>query len=323
MTSPAIRVVALVVVVALAGCPAIDQVGDGTTPTHTVSDGRVATVTDVVDGDTIDVRFADGSTDTVRLLGVDVPETRATNQPGEFEGVPDTDAGRACLQAAGEAASADVAARLDGREVRVATDPLADRRGAYDRLLAYVRVPNGSLEGDAGSLDGDAGTLNEWLVASGRARLYDTRFAKSAAFADAEAAARRDGLGLWQCRDGSRTTATLSMGESDSLVLAAIHEDAAGPDGDNLTDEYLVFANAGREPLDLGGWTVVDEAGKTYTVPTGTVLEPDARLRLVTGGGTDGNGTLYWGATGPVWNNDGDVVRVRDEGGGLVLEEGY
>jgi endonuclease YncB( thermonuclease family) len=35
-----------------------------------------ARVIDVVDGDTIVVAFADGSTDTIRLLGVDTPKTR-------------------------------------------------------------------------------------------------------------------------------------------------------------------------------------------------------------------------------------------------------
>ncbi len=32
------------------------------------------TVTRVIDGDTIDVRFADGSEDRVRLVGIDCPE---------------------------------------------------------------------------------------------------------------------------------------------------------------------------------------------------------------------------------------------------------
>jgi micrococcal nuclease len=35
-----------------------------------------ARVIDVIDGDTIVVRFAGGSTDTIRLLGVNTPKTR-------------------------------------------------------------------------------------------------------------------------------------------------------------------------------------------------------------------------------------------------------
>lgn len=337
------RLVLLLLLVVLAGCSAGDLAGDQGPQTHTVGDGRVATVTSVVDGDTIEVRFADGSTDTVRLLGIDVPETRAENQPGEYEGVPDSGAGRECLLAAGEAASDDVADLIEGRTVDIATDPVADRRGSYDRLLAYVVLEEGATDAadgtpnvatetthagdgpttidDAVAFEGE--TLNEWLVATGRARVYDAAFSKSVAFYDAETTAQREGLGLWQCRDGSLTTATAGTSGDGGLVLVTIHEDAAGPDGDNLTDEYLVFTNPGEDPLQLGGWVVQDEAGKTYTVPEGVELAPDDRLRLVTGAGVDGNGTLYWGATGPVWNNDGDVVRVRAENGTLVLREDY
>ena len=51
------------------------------TPTPTVSLSRslVADVTRVIDGDTVDVVFQDGSADTVRLLGVDTPETFSSN----------------------------------------------------------------------------------------------------------------------------------------------------------------------------------------------------------------------------------------------------
>ena len=54
------------------------------TPEATMADpasGIAAQVSNVVDGDTIDVVFADGSTDRVRLLGVDTPETFFCQQP--------------------------------------------------------------------------------------------------------------------------------------------------------------------------------------------------------------------------------------------------
>lgn len=80
----------------------------GAAPTAATSsdDTLSATVTDVVDGDTVDVRFSNGTTDTVRLLGVDTPEVYGANDPAEFEGVPNTEAGEQCLGKAGENASA-------------------------------------------------------------------------------------------------------------------------------------------------------------------------------------------------------------------------
>ena len=81
-----------------AGCLGIEV--DTASPSSTPSE-TTALVTDVVDGDTVDVRFPDGSADTVRLLGVDTPEVHVENDPAEFEGVPDTEAGRTCLRRQG------------------------------------------------------------------------------------------------------------------------------------------------------------------------------------------------------------------------------
>jgi len=105
--------------------------------------------------------------------------------PDEFEGVPDTEAGRACLRSWGERASEFATERLAGASVTVTTDSEADRRGGYDRLLAYVTV-----EGES---------FNRALLEDGYARLYDTQFSKRDAFAAAEQRARENGTGLWSC----------------------------------------------------------------------------------------------------------------------------
>jgi micrococcal nuclease len=148
--------------------------------------GPTVTVVEVVDGDTIDVRYENGSTDTVRLLGVDAPETYVENDPAEFEGVPDSEAGRACLEAAGENATDFLQARVDDR-IRLVFDAESDRRGGYDRLLAYVLV--------------DGSNLNYRLLTTGHARLYDSTFSLRDRFGAAEAGARDAGRGVWRCRD--------------------------------------------------------------------------------------------------------------------------
>src|SRR6056297_1742341 len=43
--------------------------------------GRTVTVVEVVDGDTMDVRFENGTVERVRLLGVDTPEVYGGNDP--------------------------------------------------------------------------------------------------------------------------------------------------------------------------------------------------------------------------------------------------
>lgn len=146
-----------------------------------------ATVVGVIDGDTIDVRLADGREERVRLLGVDTPEVAGPTSPGEFAGVPNTTAGRACLRAVGENASAFVRSQVDGKSIHLEIDPRADRRGGFGRLLAYV-FENGTH-------------LNRGLLARGYARVFDTEFGRRAAFESARDAARAANRGVWSCRD--------------------------------------------------------------------------------------------------------------------------
>jgi micrococcal nuclease len=265
----------------------------------------VVTVTGVVDGDTVRVRYADGRTATVRLLGVDAPEVRGRNDAAEFEGVPATAAGRECLAVAGSNASDYAEARLAGRRVRLVSDPAADRRDQFDRVLAYVVV--------------DGEQFNYALVRDGHARLYDTDFAERERYAAAEREAREARRGLWSCVDAAATTDG-GTEASGPLSLAA-HPDAAGDDDENLGDEYVVLRNVGEKTLDLSGWTVSDAAGKTYTFGEGTRLEPGATVTLYTGAGSDTEGVRYWGRDGAVWNNDGDTVTVRDAAGDVVLRQ--
>jgi micrococcal nuclease len=271
---------------------------------------RNATVVDVVDGDTLDVRYANGTADTVRLLGVDTPEVHTDTDPAEFEGVPDTAAGRDCLRAAAEDASEYVRSRLSGADIRVVVDPTADRRDRYDRLLAYVVFDNR--------------TLNYRLVARGHARVYDTTFEYAERFYTAEERAQTAGRGLWRCRDlsSSQPTATVSD-RNASLSVVEVHADAAGNDHENLDDEYVVFRNQRAEALSIAEWTVEDAAGHSYTFPAGATVAAGATVTLYTGTGPDGDGRYYWDSDHAVWNNDGDTVVVRDATGTVVERYQY
>jgi micrococcal nuclease len=62
---------------------------------------ETVTVVEVVDGDTIDIRYSSGSKGTVRLIGVDTPEVFEETDPAEFEGMPDTQEGREWLRSIG------------------------------------------------------------------------------------------------------------------------------------------------------------------------------------------------------------------------------
>ena len=89
--------------------------------------GRVkgAIVEDLVDGDTIDVRIG-GKSETVRLIGIDTPETV---RPGVG------------VECGGPEASASMHDLLSvGGRVKLTSDPSQDGRDRYGRLLRYVEV---------------------------------------------------------------------------------------------------------------------------------------------------------------------------------------
>lgn len=142
---------------------------------------RSASVVRVIDGDTIEVEFENGETDTVRLLGVDTPETRGEVSPDEF-GFENTVAAREHLRDSGYSAHHYVEER-DGGDVRIVTDPESDRRGSFDRLLAYVYV--------------DGTNLNAELLKRGYARHYESEFSLNDAFAAHEDTARDSNRGVW------------------------------------------------------------------------------------------------------------------------------
>lgn len=311
----------MAVLVVLAGCAGGAVPADRAQPTDTQALGDLgspaadtgpverATVIRVVDGDTIDVRLADGTEETIRLLGVDTPEVHAENTPDEYESVPETAAGRECLRTYGDRASEFVKAELRGREVGIGYDPNEERRGYYGRLLAYVYV------------DGDQ--FNARLVAGGWARVYDSDTTERDRYLGLERRARTDRRGLWACADGTpvpTTTVGSASRVPDGGVALAVDAtaDAPGDDRENLNGETVTLANEGSTSLDLSGWTVRDEADHVYRFPEGTTLAPNASLTLHTGAGEDGGGDYYWGQSRPVWNNDGDIVTVWDASGATV-----
>jgi len=300
------HVVALVLVFFIAGCTGAPPADAPPEPTSKATEWTV-TVESVTDGDTMDVRFANGTVETIRLLGVDTPESTVTGvSPNEWESIPDTVDGRDWLANWAGRATGFAREELAGETVTIRVDPEADRRGSYDRLLVYVYTDQSDI------------AFNQKLLEQGYARYYDSTFSKADTYQPAETTARADGTGVWGYGTGVPDGGTV-----DGLVIERVHADADGNDNENLNDEYVVFANHGNTTRALGGWTVSDEVGHTYQIPDEVTLEPGATLTLHTGDGTDSESDLYWRANSAIWNNDGDTVIVRDTNGSVVSEHSY
>jgi micrococcal nuclease len=158
----------------------VDARDAGDAPAGIPAGAVAAEVDEVVDGDTVRVVLPDGEA-TVRLIGIDTPETRSPSRPVE------------CYGAEATARTEDLLP--PGTTVYLERDRSDTDR--YDRLLRYVWV-------DAGA---SAVLVNEALVAGGFAiaREYppDVRYADR--LAAVEGTARDEGAGLWGACGGADT----------------------------------------------------------------------------------------------------------------------
>ena len=129
-----------------------------------------------VDGDTIVVDI-DGQEESVRLIGIDTPESVAQDRPVECYGPESKDRTAALLP--------------EGTLVRLERD--VEARDRYDRLLAYV------------IRDEDDTFVNRLLVEEGFAESisYPPNTTRQAELDQAEAEARREERGLWAVCGGT------------------------------------------------------------------------------------------------------------------------
>lgn len=132
-------------------------------------EGEKVLVTEVIDGDTVKIQ----SGQTVRLLGIDTPETKDPRRPvGCF----------------GKEASSETKKLLFGKEIILQKD--VSETDKYGRLLRYIYLP---LE------DGQALFVNDYLVRAGFASALtyppDVKFNEQ--LREAERFAKQNYRGLW------------------------------------------------------------------------------------------------------------------------------
>lgn len=122
-----------------------------------------------VDGDTIAVNM-NGIVETVRMIGIDTPETHKPNTP---------------VQCYGPEAATFTKQLIGSSSVRLQADSLDTNRDRYNRLLRYVYLPDGRL-------------VEAELINNGYAFAYTQfPFEKSQEFTTLENQAKSIKKGLW------------------------------------------------------------------------------------------------------------------------------
>ena len=173
----------------------------------------------------------------------------------------------------------------------------------FGRKLAYVAV--------------DGTDIGGFLLENGHAIAMSDDHPRRAEYFDIEWEAVQAGEGLW-----AWNACGLPF-QSHAVAIAGVEADAPGPDEEDPNGEWVTLINRGDD-TDLTGWGMRDESSvHRYEFPNGYVIPAGAAVRLRSGCGIDGPEDLYWCASTPVWNNDGDTAILLDPPGNVVSRYRY
>lgn len=180
-------------------------------------------VVKVVDGDTITVSIR-GKNESVRLLGIDTPETVDPRKP---------------VQCFGKAASDKMKSFALGKYVKLIDDPTQGNRDKYKRLLRYIYLP-----------DSKATFINGEMIKQGYAfsyRQYPTKMLEK--FNSFEKYARENNLGLWGSCPVNNST-TVKPTTTKSVPAQNIEEDKNCSDFATHADAQAFFISQGGPGSD-------------------------------------------------------------------------
>lgn len=174
------------------------------------SPSATSKVIKVVDGDTVTVE-TNGVKETIRIIGINTPETVDPRKPVE------------CF---GQEASTRAHELLDNQTITLEADPTQGERDKYDRLLRYVFLSNGS---DFGKQMISEGYAYEYTYSTPYKYQQDYKTSQS----DAESAKR----GLWAdnaCSDATGDSGTPQ--EATTTTDTSAQSPNTAPAADSTTD---------------------------------------------------------------------------------------
>lgn len=170
-----VGIVVMILLVSLSGCINLTKRTDYST--------KKVEVVEVIDGDTIEIEWDNGTEDTVRILGIDTPEVHTNVDTKEWEGIDNV----TWLREYGYRAM-NFTEEWITEFVNLSFDENEGKKGYYGRYLAYVELPNGT-------------DLGAELVKHGLARVYREGDCKrESEYIDYERDAQENEIGVWSNR---------------------------------------------------------------------------------------------------------------------------
>jgi len=180
-------------------------------------------VTKVVDGDTLAIDM-NGKNVTIRLIGLDTPETVHPTKPVECFGIKASDKARELLS---------------NKKVTIESDSTQGEFDKYGRLLAYVYLPDGT-------------SFNKYMIEQGYGHeyTYNLPYKYQSEYKNAEEQARVTKTGLWAdgvCEDNSVLTTSTPAPESQTTTPV-------------VNSQYVCSSNY----YNCGDFSTHNEAQKAY-----------------------------------------------------------
>ena len=164
----------------------------------------------VIDGDTVAVEI-NGKKETIRLIGINTPETVDPRKPVECFGIE---------------ASNRAKEILTGKRVKLEADSVVGERGKYGRLLRYVFLDDGT-------------NFNKMMISEGYAYeyTYNLSYKYQSEFRQAEKEAREAKRGLWA--DGACKSSNVSLAATSAPVVPiSINDTTAGAECYCASNKY-------------------------------------------------------------------------------------
>ena len=175
-------------------------------------------VVKVVDGDTVKLNI-NGKTETIRLIGIDTPETVHPSKPVECFGIE---------------ASNKAKELLENKTAGLEIDPSQGERDKYGRLLGYIILPDGR-------------NFNKLMVESGYAYeyTYNLPYKYQSEFKQAQKDAENNEIGLWAPGVCNTITNTTAQTQESSVFYLSTYRTSkyyyceSDSAWQNLSEKYL------------------------------------------------------------------------------------